>query len=493
MKKLSFLLNYIDYVDINGIAPDVTAACLTFDSRKVQKFDNQSVTSIYVAQRGTQTDGHLYIPQAISAGAGVIVCEKMPEKLADNVGYILVKDASIALGQLASAYYDFPSQQLKLVGITGTNGKTTTVTLLHRLFSNLGYPTGLLSTIVNKIGDKEIASTHTTPDALELNSLLRQMVDAGCEFCFMEVSSHAICQHRIEGLHFTGGIFSNITHDHLDFHKTFARYIQAKKAFFDHLPATAFALTNIDDKNGMVMVQNTPAKVYRYALRTDAEFKTKIIDNSFEGLHLNINGQESYFRLSGKFNAYNLTAIYATAVLLGIPSDEVLVKMSELGSAEGRFHAIRNQQGGVAIIDYAHTPDALQNVLSTIRDITSPGEEVMTVVGCGGNRDALKRPEMAELACRYSDKVILTSDNPRFEEPDAILKEMEAGIPADAKSRVLIIENRHEAIKTACMMMRDHGVVLIAGKGHEKYQDIKGVKHHFDDVEEVEINWELKK
>ena len=391
----------------------------------------------------------------------------------------------------ADRFFGHPSGSLKLVGITGTNGKTTTVTLLYNLFRGLGYECGMLSTIANYVGSERLETANTTSDPVTLNSLLDRMVKAGCEYCFMEVSSHSVCQHRIEGPTFAGGIFSNITHDHLDFHKTFANYIQAKKGFFDALPTTAFALTNIDDKNGMVMVQNTKATVKTYSLQSPADFKTRLIENSFEGLHLQINGVESFFRLSGRFNAYNLTAIYAAAVLLGMPSEEVLVKMSALGTADGRFEVIRNGQGGVAIVDYAHTPDALKNVLSTIRNITRKGEEVLTVVGCGGNRDKTKRPEMAAIACEYSDRIILTSDNPRFEEPAQILKDMEPGIPADFRPNALIIENRREAIRTACMLMRDHGVILIAGKGHEKYQDVQGTKHHFDDMEEVRNDWQL--
>lgn len=490
MKPLSLLLENINYCEIVG-EPKFTVSNIEFDSRKIEKSDNESVSPMYIAQRGTQTDGHLYIPQAIERGAKVIVCESLPVQTQEGICYVRVADSAIALGNLASAFYDFPSHKLKLVGITGTNGKTTTVTLLHRLFSSLGYPTGLLSTIVNKIENREIPATHTTPDALELNHLLAQMVDAGCEFCFMEVSSHAICQHRIEGLNFTGALFSNITHDHLDFHKTFANYIQAKKAFFDYLPKSAFALTNLDDRNGSVMVQNTKAKVNSYSLMTDATFKGKILENGFEGLHMTINGQEAFFRLSGKFNAYNLLAIYGAAVLLGISQEEVLIKMSELGTAEGRFEVIRNGRGGVAIVDYAHTPDALQNVLSTIHDITENSEDILTVVGCGGNRDALKRPIMAKIACDYSQRVILTSDNPRLENPADILKEMGTGIPTGFTRNVLTIENRHDAIRTACMMQENHGVILIAGKGHEKYQDIQGVKHHFDDVEEIKKNWNI--
>ena len=491
MKTLSTLLNCIDCCEIKG-KTEVGIGQIEFDSRKIKSSGKEGVTSLYVAQRGTQTDGHLYIPQAVAAGAGAVLCEELPQTLSEQVCYIRVKDSSVALGQIADTYFDHPSRKLKLVGITGTNGKTTTVTLLHRLFTALGHKAGLLSTIVNRIGDEEVAATHTTPDALELNALLARMVEAGCEYCFMEVSSHSVCQHRIEGLTFAGGIFSNITHDHLDFHKTFANYIQAKKGFFDALPAAAFALTNIDDKNGMVMVQNTKAMVKTYSLQSLADFKTRLIENSFEGLHLEINGTESFFRLSGRFNAYNLTAIYAAAVLLGMPSEEVLVKMSALGTADGRFEVIRNGQGGVAIVDYAHTPDALKNVLSTIRNITRKGEEVLTVVGCGGNRDKTKRPEMAAIACEYSDRVILTSDNPRFEEPAQILRDMEPGIPAAFRPNTLIIENRREAIRTACMLMRDHGVILIAGKGHEKYQDVQGTKHHFDDMEEVRNDWGIR-
>ena len=490
MKKLTFLLEHIDVLEIIG-NPDVEIAHITFDSRKIVRTGECGSTTMYVAQRGTQADGHQYIDPAVEAGAGVILCEEFPQNLAESTCYVRVADSSVALGMIASAFYGFPSHHIRLVGITGTNGKTTTVTLLHRLFTELGYKVGLLSTIENRIGEERYPATHTTPDALELNSMLAKMVEQGCAYCFMEVSSHAICQHRIAGLQFAGGIFSNITHDHLDYHKTFANYIQAKKAFFDGLPADAFALTNADDKNGMVMVQNTEAKVHRYALQTPAEFKGKVIENSFEGLHLDINGRDAYFRLSGRFNAYNLLCIYSTALVVGADRDEVLLKMSSLGAAAGRFHVIRNHEGGTAIVDYAHTPDALKNVLSTIRDITDKEEEVLTVVGCGGNRDALKRPVMAEIACQYSSKVILTSDNPRFEEPDAILADMEKGVPSDCAGQVLVIENRREAIKTACMMLRTHGVILIAGKGHENYQDVKGVKHHFDDSEEVNHNWNL--
>lgn len=489
MKKLNWLLQNIDYCEVIGNS-EIEISDIKFDSRKIGSVAEG--VSMYVAQRGTQTDGHHFIEQAVRAGAGAVLCEELPAQCNPEVCYVRVADSALALGQIASAFYDFPSRSLKLVGITGTNGKTTTVTLLHRLFNNLGYKAGLLSTIVNKIEEKEVPATHTTPDALELNQLLSQMVEAGCQYCFMEVSSHAICQHRIAGLTFAGGIFSNITHDHLDFHKTFANYIQAKKAFFDQLPKEAFALTNIDDKNGRVMVQNCGAHIYTYSLQDGADFRGKIIENGFEGLHLEINRIDAYFRLSGKFNAYNLLAIYASAVLLGVDSQETLIKMSALGTAPGRFQVVRNEQGGVAIIDYAHTPDALENVLTTIENITCQGEEILTVVGCGGNRDALKRPVMAEIACAHSHRVILTSDNPRLEDPNEILRQMKAGVPEEKKQDVLVIENRHEAIKVACMLMQKNGVILIAGKGHETYQDIQGVKHHFDDMEEVKKNWNIK-
>ena len=401
-------------------------------------------------------------------------------------------DSSVALGQLADAFYGHPSRKLKLVGITGTNGKTTTVTLLHRLFMLTGHKAGLLSTIVNRIGEQEVPATHTTPDAVELNKLLSQMVENQCEYCFMEVSSHALCQHRVTGLRFTGAIFSNITHDHLDFHKTFANYIAAKKSFFDKLPKTAFVLTNIDDKNGKVMVQNTKANIHTYSLRTAADFKGIVMENAFTGLHMRINNREVYFKLCGKFNAYNLLAIYGAAVLLGLDEDEVLTKMSMLDSAAGRFQMLRGENGGTAIVDYAHTPDALENVLKTIRDIVGKEAEVITVVGCGGDRDALKRPEMAEIACRYSSKVLLTSDNPRTEDPQAILNDMVKGVPAAKAKQVIVIENRREAIKTACMMLQPQGVLLVAGKGHENYQEINHVKHHFDDTEELKNNLNIK-
>jgi len=486
VKHLKHFLVRLNQYQIIG-NDDVVISDIQFDSRKVSP--NTSGAVIYLAQKGTLSDGHLYISQAIQNGASVIICETLPEKYNSELTWIVVPNSSVALGLLATVFYDDPSQKLKLVGITGTNGKTTTVTLLHQLFMDLGYPTGLLSTIVNKINKNSIPSTHTTPDALQLNRLLNQMVEAGCEFCFMEVSSHAIVQHRIEGLHFTGALFSNITHDHLDFHETFANYIQAKKSLFDALPSDAFALINLDDRNGKVMVQNTKAQIYTYSLLTAANYKGKILDNSFEGLQAVFNQKEVFFKLSGKFNAYNLLAIYGTALLLGIPEEELLTAMSGLEGATGRFQVIKNKKGTVGIVDYAHTPDALKNVLTTIKDITQNSVEVFTVVGCGGDRDVLKRPIMAATACQYSNKVILTSDNPRTEDPCTILHQMEEGVPVAFKRNVLTIENRKEAIKTACMMIPDGGVLLIAGKGHENYQEINGVKHHFDDLEELRYNF----
>ena len=494
MKALSFLLQNIGEHELIG-SPDHQVEAITFDSRKVNA---DHPNTIFVAQRGTRVDGHSFIGKVIEQGGRIIVCEELPAvetchgaSLQDDVTFIKVPNSDIALGLLASAFYDFPSKKLHLVGITGTNGKTTTVTLLYRLFRQMGYPTGLLSTIENRIEESIIPANHTTPDAIELNGLLNQMVEKGCQYCFMEVSSHAICQHRIAGLHFTGGIFSNITHDHLDYHKTFAEYIKAKKKFFDELPETAFALTNTDDKNGLVMTQNSKAKVHTYSLLKAADFKGLIIDNDFSGLQMTINSQEVFFNLCGRFNAYNLLAIYGTAILLGMKSEEVLQMMSGLGSAAGRFQLIRNQEGGSAIVDYAHTPDALKNVLSTITDITQHSVNIITVVGCGGDRDKLKRPEMAAIACEYSDKVILTSDNPRTEKPEDILNDMLTGVSADQKRKVLVIENRREAIKTACMLMQSHDVLLVAGKGHENYQEINHIKHHFDDTEEIKTNFNL--
>lgn len=452
-------------------------AALEFDSRKVQP------ETVFFAIKGTLTDGHQYIGQTIAAGASVIVCEDMPEVQSPEVTYIQVENANVALGIMAANFYGNPSSKLKLVGITGTNGKTTIATLLFKLFTELGYSVGLISTVENQIKETVIPSTHTTPNPVALNLLLKQMVDAGCVYCFMEVSSHAVVQHRIEGLHFAGAVFSNITHDHLDFHKTFDNYIKAKKAFFDALPKTAFALTNADDKNGMVMLQNTKATKKSYALKQMADFKAKIIENSFSGLNLEIDQLEVYFKLVGSFNAYNLLAVYGTAILLGEDKMQVLTVLSELSGAEGRFDYVANNQKIIGIVDYAHTPDAVQNVLSTIANIRKGTEQVITVIGCGGDRDTTKRPVMAQVACDWSDKVILTSDNPRTEDPNAILRDMEAGVSPSNKRKTLTITDRKEAIKTACHLANPGDIILVAGKGHEKYQEISGVRYHFDDKE----------
>jgi UDP-N-acetylmuramoyl-L-alanyl-D-glutamate--2,6-diaminopimelate ligase len=452
-------------------------AALEFDSRKVQ------ANTVFFAIKGTLADGHQFIEQTIAAGASVIVCEAMPEVQSPEITYIQVENANVALGTMAANFYGNPSSKLKLVGITGTNGKTTIATLLFKLFTELGYAVGLISTVENQIKETIIPSTHTTPNPVALNALLKQMVDAGCVYCFMEVSSHAVVQHRIEGLNFAGGVFSNITHDHLDFHKTFDNYIKAKKAFFDGLPKQAFALTNADDKNGMVMLQNTKANKKGYALKQMADFKAKIIENSFSGLNLEIDQLEVYFKLVGSFNAYNLLAVYGTAILLGEDKMQILTVLSELSGAEGRFDYVANDQKIIGIVDYAHTPDAVQNVLSTIANIRKGTEQVITVIGCGGDRDTTKRPVMAQVACDWSDKVILTSDNPRTEDPNAILRDMEAGVSPSNKRKTLTITDRKEAIKTACHLAKPGDIILVAGKGHEKYQEISGVRYHFDDKE----------
>lgn len=447
---------------------------IVFDSRKVE------VASLFVAVKGTQVDGHHFIEKAIKSGATVIVCETLPTLLDESILYLKVANSAAALGRLAHNYYEQPSKHLQLIGVTGTNGKTTTVTLLHRLFSELGYKVGLLSTVENKIGQVIIPSTHTTPDAIAINSLLKEMVESGCEYAFMEVSSHAIHQERINGLVFRGGVFTNISHDHLDYHQTFKEYINAKKKFFDDLPKTAFALTNVDDKNGKIMVQNTKAKIATYGVQRMADFKAKILDNRIEGLHLTINDQELYCRLVGVFNAYNLLAVYGVGRLLNFENLEVLTILSNLSAAEGRFDTVvKNNK--VGIIDYAHTPDALINVLDTIQKVAKRTQKIITVVGCGGDRDKTKRPIMAKVACEKSDMVLLTSDNPRSEDPDAILKDMEKGIPENASHKTLVISDRRQAIKTACKLAKTGDIILVAGKGHEKYQEIKGEKFPFDD------------
>lgn len=476
MKKLSEILQGLTFQSVNYC--DVEVEKITFDSRAVEP------GTLFVAQVGVHVDGHKFIDSAIEKGASVVLCQTLPEHQRSGVVYIQTADSSKALGIAASNFFGNPSQRLKLIGITGTNGKTTTVTLLQRMFRQLGYSVGLLSTVVNKIDEQEIPSTHTTPDAIELNSLLRQMADHGCEYCFMEVSSHAIVQQRIAGLHFVGGIFSNITHDHLDFHKTFADYIAAKKSFFDHLPATAFALTNIDDRNGMVMLQNTVASKHTYSLQSVADFSCRIVENTLQGLLLSIDGKEVWTRLVGRFNAYNLLAIYATARLCGISQNEGLTVLSTLQAAEGRFEYV-NGSGKMAIVDYAHTPDALKNVLQTINDIMSDDQRLIVVVGCGGDRDALKRPVMAKIAAEMCNTLILTSDNPRTEDPERILDDMEAGLNTAQKENALRITDRRQAIKTACSLAKNGDIILVAGKGHEKYQEVNGVRHHFDDKEEL--------
>jgi UDP-N-acetylmuramoyl-L-alanyl-D-glutamate--2,6-diaminopimelate ligase len=451
---------------------------IDFDSRQVIE------NGAFVAVRGTHVDGHAFIEKAVGQGAVAVIAEELPAVLNPEVTYIQVSDSASALAHMAANWYGFPSRRLRLVGITGTNGKTTTATLLFELFRSLGYKAGLLSTIENKIGDTVLPATHTTPDALSINSLLADMADAGCDFAFMEVSSHAADQRRIDALDFAGAIFTNITHDHLDYHKTFQAYITAKKRFFDILPRTAFALINIDDKRGEVMVQNTAARVYRYSLHAMADFRARVLDNGIGGLHLSMNGQQVHARLIGEFNAYNLLAVYAAATLLGQDSTETLVALSQLRAAEGRFDYLIDPGSNIsAIVDYAHTPDALEKVLDTISRLRKGKARIITVVGCGGDRDRAKRPEMAKVACQLSDQVILTSDNPRTEPPEQILADMQAGIPADAGRKTLTLVDRRTAIQTACRMAVNGDIILVAGKGHEKYQEINGVKYPFDDKE----------
>lgn len=450
-----------------------------FDSRKIRKGD------VFVAQRGVSADGHAFIAKAVEAGAVAVVCEELPEDLAKGVCYVQVADSSEALGKMVANYYGNPSRKMKLVGVTGTNGKTTTATLLYELLRLTGKKAGLLSTVCNYVDDEKFPSTHTTPDAVELNGLLKKMVDAGCEYCFMEVSSHAIHQKRIAGLDFDGAIFSNITHDHLDYHKTFRAYIEAKKGFFDGLKKEAFALTNADDKNGAVMLQNTVARRYSYSCRTLADFNAKAVERRLDGTLLRLDGQEVWVKFTGDFNVYNLLAVYASACLLGLEKEQVLRAMSMLVPVSGRFETILSKEGVMAVVDYAHTPDALENVLSTINGLKGKGAVVYTVVGAGGDRDKTKRPEMADAACRYSDFVVLTSDNPRSEEPEAIIADMMAGVKEEYADKVQTETDRKEAIRKALTVAVKGDIVLIAGKGHEDYQEIKGVKHHFDDKEVV--------
>ncbi|CAL1516580.1 UDP-N-acetylmuramoyl-L-alanyl-D-glutamate--2,6-diaminopimelate ligase [Chitinophaga sp. MM2321] len=475
MKTLRDILYNVSIIAVHGNT-SITVNALSIDSRSVGSGD------AFIAVKGVHVDGHLYIEKAVAQGAAAIICETLPAQLSDEVCYIQVDNSANASGIMAGNYYDNPSHKMQLVGVTGTNGKTTIATLLFRLFTRLGYQCGLLSTVQNQIGDNVIPATHTTPDPINLNALLAKMVDEGCLYAFMEVSSHAIHQQRIAGLKFAGGIFSNITHDHLDYHKTFDEYIRVKKSFFDNLTAPAFALTNLDDKRGNVMLQNTKAKKATYSLRTLADFKGKILENNLTGLVMQIGDVEVHFRLIGEFNAYNLLAVYGAAILLGKEKAKVLQALSDIQGAEGRFdYIVSDQEQIIAIVDYAHTPDALKNVLATIKNLRKGYEKVITVVGCGGDRDTAKRPVMADVAAENSDRVILTSDNPRSEDPAAIIHEMEAGVPVHLKKKVISITDRKEAIKTAVTLAGKEDIILVAGKGHEKYQDINGVKHPFDD------------
>ena len=474
MKQLSELLSSTAVVQFTA-SSDVAIQALNYDSRKVAAGD------CFFAVRGTQSDGHDYIASAIERGAVAVVCETLPEQLVEGVSYVVVEDSNAAMADLAAAFYDYPSEELELVGVTGTNGKTTVATLLYDLYNLMGHKAGLISTVVYRIGSREIASTHTTPDAIRLNAMLREMVDEGCDYCFMEVSSHSVVQDRIRGLQFRGGIFTNLTHDHLDYHGTFAEYIKAKRRFFDGLPKRAFALTNIDDRNGEVMVQNAVAQVSRYSLRALADFRCKVLEMLFDGMLLDVCDREVWVQFLGRFNAYNLLAVYGTAMLLGANSDEVLQAMSLLRSVSGRFEPLRSESGITAIVDYAHTPDALENVIATINDIRREGQQLIVVCGCGGDRDATKRPEMGRIASRDADVAIYTSDNPRTEDPEKILDQVEAG--AVTGSRTLRISDREQAIRTAVMLARAGDIILVAGKGHETYQIIGTEKRHFDDRE----------
>ena len=479
MAELKDLLYKVHITSTSGhMTAEVKGIC--FDSRKVKP------GFLFVAIKGTQADGHLFIGKAIDMGAVAIVAEKLPESISEKVSYATVKNSAQALGIIAANFYKNPSQQLLLVGVTGTNGKTTVATLLYQLFNSLGHRSGLLSTVVNKIVDRESPATYTTPDSVQLNELLVEMAEAGCKYCFIEVSSHAVDQERVAGLKFAGGIFTNITHDHLDYHKTFENYIKAKKKYFDELSPDAFALVNADDKRGMVMLQNTKARKHSFGLKKMVDFKGKIITNSIDGLELEVGNKTVWFKLIGDFNAYNLLAVYGAAILLGQNSDEVLTHLSAMKGAAGRFELIRPGSKITAIVDYAHTPDALKNVLETIGHFRTGAEQVITVVGCGGNRDKTKRPLMASIACRFSDRVVITSDNPRDEDPMAIIREMQTGIGPSEIKKTLVMADRAEAIKTACMLAKQKDIILVAGKGHEKYQEIKGVKHPFDDREVLE-------
>ena len=476
--KLKELLKDIPVVAVVG-SEDIEITGVNIDSRRIKE------GHLFVAMKGTQVDGHKFVPKAVELGAKAVLCEDMPEQKAEGVTYVQVESTEDAVGKVATTFHGNPSTKLKLVGVTGTNGKTTIATLLYNMFTKMGHKCGLLSTVCNYIVDEAIPADHTTPDPIELNALLDRLVQAGCEYAFMECSSHAIAQKRIGGLTFAGGIFTNLTRDHLDYHKTFENYRNAKKAFFDSLPKTAFAITNADDKNGMVMVQNTKATVKTYSTRSVADFKARIIECHFEGMYLEMDGHEVGVQFIGKFNVSNLLAVYGAAVMLGKSPEDVLVVMSTLHSVSGRLEPIHSPEGYTAVVDYAHTPDALENVLNAIHEVLDGKGHVITVCGAGGNRDKGKRPLMAQEAVKQSDKVIITSDNPRFEEPQDIINDMLAGLNAQQMKKVISIVDRREAIRTACMMAQKGDVILIAGKGHENYQEVKGVKHHFDDHEVV--------
>ena len=474
--KLNEVLKNITPIKIVG-NDNVEITGVNIDSRRIK------AGHLFIAIRGTQVDGHQFIDKAIELGADAVLCEELPEKLSDHVTYVQVESTEDAVGKVATLFYGNPSHKLKLVGVTGTNGKTTIATLLYNMFRKFGYKVGLLSTVCNYIDDVEVPADHTTPDPIELNELLAKMVEAGCEYAFMECSSHAIHQKRIGGLKFAGGLFTNLTRDHLDYHKTFENYRNAKKAFFDGLPKDAFAITNADDKNGMIMVQNTKATVKTYSIRTMADFRARILECHFEGMYLEIDGREVGVQFIGKFNVSNLLAVYGAAIMLGKKPEDILLVLSTLHSVSGRLEPIHSPEGFTAIVDYAHTPDALANVLNAIHEVLDGKGHVITVCGAGGNRDKGKRPLMAQEAVRQSDKVIITSDNPRFEDPQEIINEMLAGLNEQQMRKVISIVDRKEAIRTACMMAQKGDVVLVAGKGHENYQEIKGVKHHFDDKE----------
>lgn len=478
MKRLKDILYKVAVKEVYGNT-DIAIGTIHFDSRQVENGD------VFVAQKGVTVDGHQFIAKAISLGAKAIVCEVMPDNRNEEVTYVKVEDSNAALAIIAANYYNNPSKSLQLVGVTGTNGKTTIASLLYQLFKKAGYKVGLLSTVRVMVDEEEYTATHTTPNSVAINQYLSKMVEAGVDYCFMEVSSHGIHQKRTEGLEFSGGVFTNLSHDHLDYHETFAEYRDVKKAFFDSLPKSAFALVNIDDKNGQIMLQNTKANKQTYALKTLGDFKAKVLEKRLSGTLLTINGIEVWTKLIGEFNAYNLLAIYGVAELLGLEKIEILRIVSELESVSGRFQYTVSDDGVTAIVDYAHTPDALKNVLQTINDIRTGNEIVITVVGCGGDRDRSKRPKMALIASQLSDQVVFTSDNPRTEDPQSIIDEMETGVAAENYKKILSIVDRRQAIKTACKLVKSGDIVLIAGKGHETYQEINGVRHHFDDLEEV--------